>query len=252
MHNDSGTGGTRRGFTLIELLVVIAIVSLLAAILFPAFSSAREKSRQAACESNLRQIGLAMIQYDQDYDECMPGCSYLKNALPGGWRPWDTVSPPTSSTIWPPSDPRCGWAPIALDPYTKSAGIWSCPSIDGTDFGNAIEVTQSTSTASNATTTNYWMWRFDRPAPNGACDDEFWGMTDTQAIMILDSPACATDTAANPSSTADVEMAVDPYFPKTVPTCPPLLIGRTIHFGGRNRLMMDGHVKWLADARTGA
>jgi prepilin-type N-terminal cleavage/methylation domain-containing protein len=58
-----------RGFTLIELLVVIAIICLLAAILFPVFSRARENAKRATCQSNMKQIGLAMLQYTQDYDE---------------------------------------------------------------------------------------------------------------------------------------------------------------------------------------
>jgi len=59
----------RVGFTLIELLVVIAIIAILAAILFPVFSRAREKARQASCTSNLKQIGLASDMYNNDYDE---------------------------------------------------------------------------------------------------------------------------------------------------------------------------------------
>jgi prepilin-type N-terminal cleavage/methylation domain-containing protein/prepilin-type processing-associated H-X9-DG protein len=59
---------SRKGFTLIELLVVIAIIAILAAILFPVFAKAREKARQAACMSNMKQIGLAFIQYTSDYD----------------------------------------------------------------------------------------------------------------------------------------------------------------------------------------
>jgi prepilin-type N-terminal cleavage/methylation domain-containing protein/prepilin-type processing-associated H-X9-DG protein len=62
----------RRAFTLIELLVVIAIIAILAAILFPVFAQAREKARQATCQSNLKQIGTAILMYVQDYDECFP------------------------------------------------------------------------------------------------------------------------------------------------------------------------------------
>ncbi len=62
----------RKGFTLIELLVVIAIIAILAAILFPVFAQAREKARQASCTSNQKQIGLAFLQYTQDYDESFP------------------------------------------------------------------------------------------------------------------------------------------------------------------------------------
>src|SRR5438093_3030967 len=58
----------QQGFTLIELLVVIAIIAILAAILFPVFARARENARRASCQSNLKQIGLGMEQYKQDYD----------------------------------------------------------------------------------------------------------------------------------------------------------------------------------------
>jgi prepilin-type N-terminal cleavage/methylation domain-containing protein/prepilin-type processing-associated H-X9-DG protein len=77
----------KRAFTLIELLVVIAIIAILAAILFPVFARARENARRASCQSNLKQLGLGIAQYNQDYDEAMPllcddaynsnsGCSY--------------------------------------------------------------------------------------------------------------------------------------------------------------------------------
>jgi prepilin-type N-terminal cleavage/methylation domain-containing protein/prepilin-type processing-associated H-X9-DG protein len=75
----------RRGFTLIELLVVIAIIAILAAILFPVFARAREQARKTTCMSNLKQIGLALTQYLQDYDEHWPVAdwwSYKKIIMP--------------------------------------------------------------------------------------------------------------------------------------------------------------------------
>ncbi|HEY3332772.1 MAG TPA: DUF1559 domain-containing protein [Capsulimonadaceae bacterium] len=86
------------GFTLIELLVVIAIISILAAILFPVFAKAREKARQTSCASNMKQLGIAELQYVQDYDELYPGSSFYGN----------------------------GWA-YPLYPYVKSTGAFACP-----------------------------------------------------------------------------------------------------------------------------
>src|SRR5476649_2802466 len=72
-------------FTLIELLVVIAIIAILAAILFPVFARARENARRASCQSNLKQIGLGITQYCQDYDERMPiVVSQVTSPIPGG------------------------------------------------------------------------------------------------------------------------------------------------------------------------
>ena len=62
----------KTAFTLIELLVVIAIIAILAAILFPVFAQAREKSRQAVCLSNTKQMGLALSMYTQDFDDRLP------------------------------------------------------------------------------------------------------------------------------------------------------------------------------------
>ncbi len=67
----------RAGFTLIELLVVMAIISLLAAILFPVFGQARKAARQTVCVSNLRQVGLALSLYREDYGDLPPHISTL-------------------------------------------------------------------------------------------------------------------------------------------------------------------------------
>jgi prepilin-type N-terminal cleavage/methylation domain-containing protein len=226
----------RNAFTLIELLVVIAIIAILAAVLFPVFAQAREKARQTACLSNLKQIGTALSMYMQDYDERLPDRRDLKNTLPGGYRPWAT---------WPPSDPRCGWAAVVLDPYIKNGGIWSCPSTSGR-MANAVQVVQDTFPP-NSIRTNYWFWRFDRPDDPVPLDN-LWGKTDQQAVD--DLVAAGNPQAGRPDGVADVEIAVDPYFPSTIPTTPTNLRGKGVHFGGRNRLFLDSHVKYLRDART--
>jgi prepilin-type N-terminal cleavage/methylation domain-containing protein/prepilin-type processing-associated H-X9-DG protein len=91
-----------KGFTLIELLVVIVIISLLAAILFPVFGRARENARRTSCQSNLKQLGLGITQYAQDYDERMPGVSI------GGSGPYR-------------------WEERVM-PYLKNTQIFRCPS----------------------------------------------------------------------------------------------------------------------------
>ena len=63
----------RKAFTLIELLVVISIIAILASILLPALGTAREKGRQAKCMSNLKQIGIAIMMYTNDWDDWLPG-----------------------------------------------------------------------------------------------------------------------------------------------------------------------------------
>lgn len=98
--------GNKQGFTLIELLVVIAIIAILAAILFPVFGRARENARRSMCQSNLKQIGLSIMQYAQDYDEIqVPAYNYSN----------------------PPSTTTHSFWPSLLQPYAKSEQIFACP-----------------------------------------------------------------------------------------------------------------------------
>ncbi len=116
----------RKAFTLIELLVVIAIIAILAAILFPVFARARENARRASCQSNLKQIGLGMMQYTQDYDEKYPQAYYsgvdlqTDTTLPGGKY---TSSPGGSN----PTGYYKNWMDFTF-PYVKSVQLYVCPS----------------------------------------------------------------------------------------------------------------------------
>ena len=122
----------RRGFTLIELLVVIAIIAILAAILFPVFAAAREKARQASCTSNLKQIGIAILQYAQDYDELYPAYNQCYCAA-GGNTPAAATAAVTASPSWlnglqGAGNPDAGWTwSQMIYPYLKSYQVYVCP-----------------------------------------------------------------------------------------------------------------------------
>ena len=110
--NRPNLAATRSAFTLIELLVVIAIISLLAAILFPVFGRVRENARRSTCMSNLKQIGMGILQYTQDYDECYP----LNGA---------NIYTSTSTDAFQRA--KNSWRSLIF-PYVKSEQVFVCPS----------------------------------------------------------------------------------------------------------------------------
>lgn len=126
-------------FTLIELLVVIAIIAILASMIFPSFARAREMARRASCQSNLKQLGLGMLQYIQDYDERLPGAGQLQKwgvgnghwvAGENGKQMAENNSPYAIVAGNIQASPANG----AIFPYIKSEQIYICPSnVKGSD-----------------------------------------------------------------------------------------------------------------------
>jgi len=119
----------KQGFTLIELLVVIAIIAILAAILFPVFARAREKARQSACLSNCKQLGLAVMQYVQDYDGCYPDAAstglwdYTVGYIGGPFISEYAIR------IWADQAHTTPYGMgKTLNPYVKNMQIFVCPS----------------------------------------------------------------------------------------------------------------------------
>ena len=147
----NAANGYPPAFTLIELLVVIAIIAILAAILLPVLSQAKEKARQTGCLNNTKQISLSVTLYASDNNETMCG-----ERMGGG-----------SGTVWPPPPkPNDGqvwtWS-FALLPYTTgstadhSGGLWVCPTMPPTWSHELEEVDD------------------DVPSSYGIAEDTFWG-----------------------------------------------------------------------------
>ena len=214
----------KRGFTLIELLVVIAIIAILAAILFPVFARAREKARQTSCLSNLKQLGLGLMMYAQDYDERFP--TYW-------WGEGNTGI--ANSCTW--------WGGIY--PYVKNIQIFACPS-------------------SNNTGNNTWgVWiNANPPFANAAINygfNELMGNQNGLKMATLQAPAETVVLADCQSSWIGGYWSAS--FPQRAWLlrvafaaginncgCPPPAVpdGTSIHNGGANIAFADGHSKWFA------
>jgi prepilin-type N-terminal cleavage/methylation domain-containing protein/prepilin-type processing-associated H-X9-DG protein len=227
-----------RGFTLVELLVVLATIAMLATLLLPALLRSKQAARRSICVSQLKQQFVAWRIYLDDNETRFPDRRDLKNTLPGGYKPWST---------WPSSDPRAGWAAMLLSNIVRTPKIWHCPSAQTATFARAAQASQFAGTDTNSATVCYWMWRFDRPDDPVPLDN-FWGRTEAECVSSL--RAANSPQTGQPGGAPDVELTVDVYFPNTIPSVPPELKGRAAHPGGRNRLMLDGHIEYVRDART--
>jgi prepilin-type N-terminal cleavage/methylation domain-containing protein/prepilin-type processing-associated H-X9-DG protein len=226
----------RRGFTLIELLVVIAIIAIVASLLLPALARAKGSGKRSVCLSNLRQIGVGFSMYNADHGDRFPDRRDLKLEL--GFMPW---------TTWPPSDPRSGWAAATLKKYVPDPGVWSCPALIASTLRDAPQCSQAISLETNAPVARYWLWRFDH-AEQDIPIDNFWGKTEEESVA--DLRIANNPQAGIPNGTCDVELAVDPYFPRTIASISDAYRGRAVHPNGRNRLFLDGHATFFRDSRT--
>jgi prepilin-type N-terminal cleavage/methylation domain-containing protein len=173
------------GFTLIELLVVIAIISILAAILFPVFASAREKARQVSCENNLKQLGMAFEQYTEDNDEILPGVV----DGPGNGQITSTNPPFTGGWVVDLNYDDTGNAKSHFDVvdgsiyvYVKSKQVYVCPDdAQGQINGLSYALNQCVESPTQSTTS--WV----RNGLNIATFD------DTSGIMLLCEEAAGVE-----------------------------------------------------------
>jgi prepilin-type N-terminal cleavage/methylation domain-containing protein/prepilin-type processing-associated H-X9-DG protein len=212
--NDAPRSNRAKAFTLIELLVVIAIIAILAAILFPVFGRARENARRSSCQSNMKQLGIAIMQYTQDYDE-----TYMFAANAG--RVYDGVAKTyaNGARYWTRE----------VYPYLKSSQVFQCPSatdnVVDMDVTSLAHITGGSRIAMNN----------DFGTVSDSCDNNPAG------------EYCAPVRIASIRRPAELLMLIDT---KPVPSQTPYIAQYSTvnvdprHFNGANIGYADGHVKW--------
>jgi prepilin-type N-terminal cleavage/methylation domain-containing protein/prepilin-type processing-associated H-X9-DG protein len=243
----------RRGFTLIELLVVIAIISILAAILFPVFATAREKARQTSCLSNLEQLGKACLMYTGDNDDFQPGCADGPGGVnqTGGWV-YELSYDDTSS-----ANSKFDVTQGSIWTYVKSKQVYTCPDdTHGQNNGLSYAINSCIDQPQAYKTTNNVKVL---PGLNAAQFD------DPSDIMLLCEEAAGVGNTIGgktyPNSltgtTDDGYLDFAFGYSSTTPGYPNLFstrhggTGTTVNnvsnggnSGGSNVVFLDGHAKW--------
>jgi len=214
------TRARRRAFTLIELLVVISIIALLAAILFPAFARARENARRASCQSNLKQIGMGVLQYTQDYDERMP--------LHGASTNTDVDDFANPSPTLP------SYAGL-IQPYIKSYQLFMCPSASPATGSEAPPANGGTNYNVNGVVCR-------RTAVNvAAIRSDLGGVS--VIILLQEHKYRYKFATASPRDGAN-----DGNYDYWHQLSGTEELKTSLHFDGGNLLYCDGHVKWRKGA----
>ena len=198
------------GFTLIELLVVVAILGILAAILFPVFARARESARRSSCQSNLKQLGLALMQYTQDYDERTPiQRQGDANAQTDGQLFADPVA-----------QPAMNWA-RGIYPYSKSWHIYICPSSTPNPGSEPV---------GNSGTSYYF---------NGVLTGRsLAGISEVSKLIVMQESATKGQFCYLRPVDFDGNSSVESYRAWLNASY------SVLHFDGSNYLYLDGHVKF--------
>ena len=221
--------GFTQAFTLIELLVVIAIIAIIAAILFPVFQKVRENARRASCQSNLKQIGMAITQYTQDSDETLPTRRL-------------GITDPTEYESWR----------AMIYPFVKSTAVFQCPSNPRSDVVD-YNVTLPNSTEPAAMRTSYAAARYDGAGLGGAhgafLDDPATGNSVPVTLAALQTPAGTLEVVEDTSPFSELSVTKLGYFDQCADAglygC--LFAG---HMGRTNCLFCDGHVQSLRPLQT--
>jgi len=242
----SSTAKKYTGFTLIELLVVIAIIAILAAILFPVFAQAREKARQANCQSNLKQIGLGALMYAQDYDDTLIMADY--QTVPGdfnSYTTWDMLlGPYIAAGIAKTGTSTAGVSPTGTytaTAFTQGGTFFHCPSDYAIHANNWSARSYSWNSGPNGNDglnatkyNNVWypatLARVQAPA-SVIMVAERW-----QYNNITNFHSCST--VGSPTGELGQIRQGGAFF--TTPG----------HSNGWNYLLADGHVKWMRPDQT--